>query len=46
MTEVEVAIIAIAISVMAPLFGYFYKNRRESKTYYSIIWKHSKSIKL
>jgi len=37
-------IVGIALSILIPVVGYFYKSRKELRNYYSLIWKNSKKI--
>ena len=36
--------IGIALSILIPVVGYFYKNHKDMSNYYSLIWKSSKKI--
>lgn len=40
-----ITIIGIFISIMIPVAGYYYKRKKEYKTFYSLLWKGSKSLK-
>jgi tetratricopeptide (TPR) repeat protein len=39
------AVLGIIVTAIVPFVGYIYKSRKESKNYYSIIWKDSLRIK-
>ncbi|MGH2574432.1 MAG: hypothetical protein ACRDFC_01895, partial [Ignavibacteria bacterium] len=45
MDEKLLAILGIAVTALTPFIAYIYKNRKELKSFYSVIWKNSSSLK-